>query len=133
MQKLILVSYLLFHEQLLTAQGFSKEKTKTYEKILGKLRCPNCIGLGIQESQTPFSIQMRRVVAAQVQGGKKEEEILDYFTQRYGNWILREPPQKGWHLILWCTPWLLLCTGILWLYWKLRKARKKNQGGGTCT
>jgi cytochrome c-type biogenesis protein CcmH len=88
------------------------------------LRCPTCTGLSVLESDAPFSNQIKDIVKEQVQAGKSKDEILKYFTERYGPWILRSPPKEGFNLVAWGLPIAVLLAGppLIWLLvWRRRR------------
>lgn len=116
----------------LVAQGQEEGRTKTYiletdalseqfRDISQNLRCPTCTGLSVLESDAAFSVQIKDLVQEQVEAGKSKADILDYFEQRYGPWILRSPPKTGFNLLAWGIPLGLLVLGpvMLWiLIWR---------------
>jgi cytochrome c-type biogenesis protein CcmH len=53
--------------------------------------------------------KVRELVAA----GRSDREIRDYFTSRYGEWALLDPPASGMNLLVWLLPLLLLVGGGL--------------------
>ncbi|MFY7928540.1 MAG: cytochrome c-type biogenesis protein [Oligoflexus sp.] len=101
-----------------------------FREVARDLRCPTCTGLSILESDAGFSIQIKDQVKEQMQLGKSKEEIKEYFVERYGPWILREPPKEGFNLLAWVVPIVLLCLGpiAIWLLvWK-RRVHVNTQG-----
>jgi cytochrome c-type biogenesis protein CcmH len=68
------------------------------------LRCPTCRAEAVSESSAPISIEMREIISEQLAEGKSREEILAFFQARYGDWILLEPPRRGFHLVVWIMP-----------------------------
>jgi len=108
-------------------EGLTPKELELYKDISGDLRCPTCTGLSILQSDAEFSVQMKEAVRSQVLTGKKKDQIIDYFTERYGLWILREPPSKGVHLLAWVIPGALLLLGplIIWVFvWRKRQTVK---------
>lgn len=100
-------------------------KQDEFRDVAGMLRCPTCTGLSVLGSDAPFSTQIKSLVKEQVVQGKSKDQILEYFTERYGPWILREPPKAGFNLVAWAFPALLLCLGplLIWfLVWRRRVA-----------
>ncbi len=92
-----------------------------FRDIAKEFRCPTCTGLSVLESDAGFSVQIKEQVQEQLNLGKNHDQIIEYFTQRYGAWILREPPAKGWNVLAWAIPIALLCVGpiLIWLMvWK---------------
>ncbi|MBI4374728.1 MAG: cytochrome c-type biogenesis protein CcmH [Deltaproteobacteria bacterium] len=81
------------------------------EQIGKQLRCPVCRGVPIAESPSTLAIEMMTVVRAQVQEGKSDEEILKYFEERYGEWVLLEPKPEGMNLAIWFLPLLVFLGG----------------------
>ncbi len=95
-----------------------------FRDIAYELRCPTCTGLSVLESDAKFSVQIKDIVLEQVNAGKSKGEILSYFTDRYGPWILRSPPKEGVNLLAWIVPLALLTIGpfLVWiLVWRRKK------------
>jgi len=81
-------------------------------QALGKqLRCPMCQGLSIADSGSSAARAQMDKVRELVAAGKTDQEIRDYFTSRYGEWALLEPPASGMNLLVWLLPLLLLVGG----------------------
>lgn len=73
-------------------------------EIASQLRCPVCISENVAQSASPTAAEMRRIIGQQLEAGASEAEILAYFQQRYGDWILLEPPRRGIYLVVWLLP-----------------------------
>ena len=89
-----------------------------------ELRCPTCTGLSVLESDAEFSVQIKNQVREQVEAGKDITQIRQFFVERYGPWILREPPKQGFNGLAWFLPIGILAFGpfILWLLvWRRKK------------
>ena len=83
-------------------------------QALGKqLRCPMCQGLSIADSSSSAARAQMDKVRELVAAGRSDREIRDYFTSRYGEWALLEPPASGMNLLVWLLPLLLLVGGGL--------------------
>ena len=89
--------------------------------IASRLRCPVCQGESIQDSPAELAAQMKTVVREQLANGKSEPEILDYFTQKYGQWILLEPKAEGLNLIVYWLPVLFIVFGAAGLWFVVRR------------
>jgi cytochrome c-type biogenesis protein CcmH/NrfF len=99
-------------------------KGELFHDIASSLRCPTCTGLSVLESDARFSQQIKQIVQDQVEAGKSKDEILQYFTERYGPWILRAPPPKGFNVLAWLIPISVLVLGpfAVWFFvWRKRK------------
>jgi cytochrome c-type biogenesis protein CcmH len=81
-------------------------------QALGKqLRCPMCQGLSIADSSSSAARAQMDKVRELVAAGKTDQQIRDYFTSRYGEWALLDPPATGMNLLVWLLPLLLLVGG----------------------
>ena len=85
-------------------------------EIALQLRCPVCQGLSVGDSPSELANEMRTLVRAQLQQGKTAPEVLDYFAQRYGEWILLAPPKRGFNLVIWILPFTLIPIGVMVIY-----------------
>ena len=90
-----------------------------FKDVAGGLRCPTCTGLSVLDSDAKFSVQIKDEVKEQLEKGKNKEQILEFFTERYGPWILREPPSEGVNMLAWAIPILLLVIGPIGIWFFL--------------
>lgn len=86
-----------------------------------RLRCPVCQGESIQDSPAELSTQMKGLVREQLAAGKSEQEVLDYFLAKYGDWILLEPRAAGLNLLVYWLPVVFLLIGGGALFMIVRK------------
>ncbi|MCR4301432.1 MAG: cytochrome c-type biogenesis protein CcmH [Sulfuricaulis sp.] len=81
--------------------------------IAKDLRCAVCQNQPISESNADLARDMRRIVREQIEAGKSREEIMNYFVERYGDYVLLNPPKRGPGAVIWLAPIaLLLVVGI---------------------
>jgi cytochrome c-type biogenesis protein CcmH len=90
-------------------------------EVAAQLRCPVCQGLSIQDSPSELSQQMRSVVKDQLRAGKSPDEVKAYFISKYGEWILLEPKPKGFNVLVYAMPILLVAAGLGWIVLAVRK------------
>ncbi len=119
MKKYFLV---IFAALFLTLDLWAVEVTEDdFRDVAGQLRCPTCQGMSVLESDAAFSNQIKDLVREKMSQGMSQKEIEAFFVERYGPWILREPPKQGFHLTAWLIPIGLLVLGpiLLWfLMWR---------------
>lgn len=120
---LILISFTSF-----AADGLDENiDPKLYKEIAGQLRCPSCQGMSVLESDANFSVQIKDEVKRQLLQKKEKNEILRFFSERYGIWILRQPPMHGYHLIIWLLPVAFLLLGggaIIWFFGRSKGGKR---------
>lgn len=93
-------------------------------EIAEKLRCAVCQNQSVAESQAELAQDMRAIIREQLQAGADEDQVVDYFVARYGDYVLMQPPARGAGLVLWLIPPALLLVGggATWLWWRRRIA-----------
>ena len=85
--------------------------------LLNELRCPKCQGSNLSGSNAPIAIDLKREVYRLVKLGKTEKEVKNYLVDRYGNFIVYDPPFEPDTYALWLAPLLLfLVTMSVILY-----------------
>ncbi len=97
------------------------------------LMCPVCQGQSVGESNSNLAQDMRGIIRGQLEEGKSEEEILEYFVNRYGDSILASPPVKGINWLLWLLPAVGIVVSTLLIGLFLHNSRRKednNQPSG---
>src|SRR6266487_2916136 len=88
--------------------------------VASQLKCLVCQGESVADSPATLSQQMRGIIRQQLQSGKSEPEVIQYFVSRYGDRILWSPPWQGLTLLVWLVPIALMVGGILLLFVFLR-------------
>ena len=88
--------------------------------VASQLKCLVCQGESVADSPATLSQQMRGIIRQQLQSGKSEQEVIQYFVSRYGDRILLSPPWQGLTLLAWLVPVALLLGGTLLLFFVLR-------------
>jgi len=73
-----------------------------------QLRCLVCQNQSIDDSDAELARDLRAIVREQLQSGATDQEILDFLTARYGDFVLLNPPVKPATWGLWFGPLALL-------------------------
>ena len=95
-----------------------------------KLRCLVCQNQSIAESNAPLAVDLRNQVREQLAAGKDKDDVIDYLVERYGDFVLYEPPFNAATGLLWVGPFALLLGGAGWLAWRLRRRRREIAADG---
>jgi cytochrome c-type biogenesis protein CcmH len=88
--------------------------------VASQLKCLVCQGESVADSPAMLSLQMRGIIRQQLQSGKSEQEVIQYFVSRYGDRILLSPPMQGLTLLAWIVPVALMIGGALLVFFVLR-------------
>ena len=84
-----------------------------YRTLIAELRCPKCLNVNIAGSDAPIASDLRRAVRRMLEEGRTDEEILTHLKDRYGDFILYDPPLSPATVLLWATPAILICIGVV--------------------
>ncbi len=82
--------------------------------LMAQLRCIQCQGQSIHDSDAPIAAAMRHEVRSRVAKGDSDQNIRSWLIERYGEWIDFSPPSHGVGLVLWLLP-LMLLGFALWV------------------
>ncbi len=103
------MSVALEEAPLFEPPGAEEVETRTYD--LGKiLRCPVCQGLSVADSQSDAAVAMKNRIKELVAMGYSDDQIIDYFIGRYGEFVLLQPKAEHW--FVWWMPLIGLGAGI---------------------
>jgi cytochrome c-type biogenesis protein CcmH len=83
------------------------------QAIAKMLKCPVCQNIPVAYSQSQLAAEMREVISEKLAQGESREQIIQYFVERYGEDVLLEPPRRGFGLLVWVAPVLVLAVGLL--------------------
>jgi len=122
--------FLLF--LLIPMTGWSKEAVPVAEDpevekrmliLTENLRCLVCQNETIADSRADFSNDIRREIREQIKANKTDPEIIQFLVDRYGDFVLYNPPMKATTILLWFGPAALLVFGLISLIMYLRRRR----------
>jgi cytochrome c-type biogenesis protein CcmH len=82
-------------------------------ELMEMLRCIQCQGQSIADSDAPIAGAMRSEVRQRIKAGESQDAIRKWMIGRYGEYISFQPEASGAGLLLWLAPLLLLLIGIL--------------------
>ncbi len=90
-------------------------------RIAAELRCLVCQNQTIADSQAGLAVDLRNQVREMLSRGDNDQQIIDYMTARYGDFVLYRPPLKSSTALLWFGPGVLLIGGLVTLFVVLRR------------
>jgi cytochrome c-type biogenesis protein CcmH len=99
------------------------EQEQTYQTLITELRCLVCQNQTIADSNADLAKDLRRQVYEMLQQGKSRQQIVDFMTERYGDFVLYNPEFKLKTWLLWAGPVIFLLTGLLAVYVVVRRRK----------
>src|SRR5215471_8265822 len=120
----------LFVAALLTSLACAKEAAPAADdpvlearmlRIAAELRCLVCQNQTIADSHAGLAEDLRRDIREQLTRGATDEQVVQYMTDRYRDFIRYRPPLRGSTALLWIGPGVLLVGGLAVLALVLRR------------
>ena len=90
------------------------------------IMCPVCPSETIDQSQNILAVQMRSIVEEKIEQGWSDEQIKNFFIERYGTSVVSTPPKSGVDLIAWIVPPSVLVITIIGLYIFLKSIKNSE-------
>jgi cytochrome c-type biogenesis protein CcmH len=84
-----------------------------FERVVKDLRCLVCQNESIADSNVELASDLRRQVREMLVAGKSDDEIFDFMTDRYGEFVRFNPPLDRKTALIWGAPFIVLLLGIL--------------------
>lgn len=92
-----------------------------YQQLTAELRCVVCQNQSIADSNAELAQDMRDLIRKMILEGKTDEQITGFLVERYGDFVLYNPPVKPTTYVLWIGPLVLLLLGIAVLVYFVRR------------
>lgn len=96
---------------------------KRLAKLGEELRCLVCQNESLAGSHAELAEDLRREIRLLMKEGKNDQEVIEYLTTRYGDFVLYRPPFKPLTYLLWLGPLLFIGIGGGVWYMTLKKRR----------
>ena len=104
----------------------SPEQEQRYRQFIDDLRCPKCQNQNLSGSNSPIAQDLRRELYRMIQEGQNDQAITGFMVERYGNFVLYEPPMDKNTLLLWSLPALLLILALFMVLFLRSKQTTKS-------
>ena len=88
-----------------------------------ELRCVVCQNESLAGSQAPLAQDLRQEIRDMMDAGMSDHQIVEFFVERYGDFVLYNPPLKPVTYMLWFGPAILFVLGFIAVFLTLRKRR----------
>lgn len=99
------------------------EQEQAYQSLINELRCLVCQNNNIADSNADLAKDLRNQVYQMIQQGQSKQQIIDFMTQRYGDFVLYRPAFNLKTGLLWLGPALFLLLGLIVAFLAIRRRR----------
>lgn len=89
------------------------EQEQAYQSLINELRCLVCQNQTIADSNADLAKDLRNQVYAMLQKGQSKQQVVDFMTARYGDFVLYRPAFNLKTGLLWLGPALFLLLGLI--------------------
>ena len=113
---------------LASASGSSPTEGNSDDRlfaIAAQIKCVQCVGESVAGSAAPIALQFRSEISKQMKQGRNNDEILNFFAERYEG-VLLTPPSTGVGSLVWVIPVIVVAAAALLLVESLRVRRSRG-------
>jgi len=93
------------------------------------LRCLVCRNENIDDSNADLARDLRLLVRERLEAGDSDTEVVDYITDRYGEYVLLMPTTGGANWLLWAAGPLLFVGGLGLAALYIRRRGQASEAG----
>jgi len=93
--------------------------------IAAGLKCQECEGLSVADSNAPTSVAIRADIKRRVAAGESDGEIRQHYVDQYGDTILLDPQSSGISLMVWVLPVVVIAAGATGVVLAVGRSRRE--------
>ena len=108
---------------VLFSTTLNANEDKLQIEITKNLRCLICQGQSIYDSDSEFATSLKLLIKNKIKEGFSEDQIYNFLSDKYGDWILYDPKFNKNTYLLWFLPLLILLLGGAIIMKKLIKLK----------
>lgn len=98
-----------------------------YRSLIGELRCLKCQNQNLASSDAPLAKDLRMIASNMIKEGSSDQEIKDFMRERYGDFVLYEPPFNIGTAFLWLGPFFILLIVITSIVISVKKRQDRER------
>ena len=87
-------------------------KERRAKAIFKLLRCLVCQNQSIDDSNAGLARDLRVLVRQLLKTGDSDDQAIGYIVERYGDWVLLDPPFKATTVALWLGPLAMFLLAV---------------------
>ena len=115
-----IISFLILISSIIPTE---QTKDDLYIKLEKEIMCPVCDGQTLDQSQSLIAEDMKNSIKEKISEGYNEEEIKNYFIDRYGQNVVAYPSTTGFNLLAYFVPIFGLILSILIFTFYIRRQK----------
>jgi cytochrome c-type biogenesis protein CcmH len=120
MKTKIIIFFIILNFSIVNAKTFKVDESRIFKNI----RCLICQGQSVADSNSEFAQTIKLVVRDQITKGKSEKDIYKFLIEKYGDWIVYNPPLNKTNFLLWIIPYLVFLGGGFLIFFIVRKNKQ---------
>jgi cytochrome c-type biogenesis protein CcmH len=93
-----------------------RAEEKRFQMLVAELRCLQCQNQNLADSDATLAKDMRGRVFQLMRDGKSDMQIKQHMIERFGDFVVYNPPFNWRNAMLWITPFLLLGIGFIFVF-----------------
>ncbi|MDH3752316.1 MAG: cytochrome c-type biogenesis protein CcmH [Acidimicrobiia bacterium] len=105
-------------------EGGSTTNADRVFDLARSIRCPQCSGQSVAESDVAIAREIRADIAVRVDAGESDEAIQQVYVDRYGSSILLTPSGSGLEGLVWIIPIVGVAAAIVVLGFAFSRWRR---------
>lgn len=78
-----------------------------------EIRCVQCQSEAVASSNAAWAQDARKIIRERILAGDTDAEVKTFFVERYGEFVLMDPPKTGSTLLLWFAAPVMGLLGVL--------------------
>jgi cytochrome c-type biogenesis protein CcmH len=103
-------------------------KKEDFRSIIEQMRCLVCQNESLAGSNAELAVDLRNEIYGMMQSGQTKDDIIRFMVDRYGDFVLYNPPIKPSTYPIWFGPLILFFIGAVLL---VRAVMRKKQSQET--
>ena len=109
------------------AGAMHREAGDRLYEVTSRIRCPLCQGESVAESPSASAQDITNQVRQQIEASWTDRQIEQFYVDRYGSWILLDPPRTGGQLLLWAIPLVAVTGGVIAVVSLLEPSKRRTR------
>ncbi|BAF61667.1 cytochrome c-type biogenesis protein [Candidatus Vesicomyidisocius calyptogenae] len=103
------------HVDSFEAKSYVNNQQQRYQTLINEIRCPVCQGQSIGGSNAGLAKDLREKVMELILEENTDNDIRQFMTDRYGDFVVFKPPVNKNTYLLWFAPFIFLVLGLFFL------------------